>query len=219
MSKMGKIIKIPKSKLITLSNKMYDDINIFKPDEIIICSELNTTAEIYEKLRAMNTSSFAYMFNYAPYNKYPDEEGSYLEYAFLKAGESNGYVKGERLVRQLRHLDGWNEKKPPYSCNGVDFKGGLERLIAELDYPLDILNKNNINIGIWSINDEFRWSNLLTEEDGEKAIWIEGELCDQHIKIYGKLPPLNIKDPSKCKIYTDPRMPNPNIRPVQFKVG
>ena len=236
MSKMGKIIKIPKAKLITLSNKMYDDIDIFKPDEIIICSELLSPSDIYEKMRSMNTGTFAYMFDYVPFNKKADEHGSYLDRAFLKVGETSGNDMGERLVRQIRHLDGWDKNEIQYSSNGIEFRGGCERLIDKLGYPEDLLNKNNINIGIWSINETFRWCNLdiqtkkdndqkysekeiQKDKDKQKAKWIEGELCYQHINIHGKLPPLNEKDPSKCKIYTDPRMPNPNIRPVQFKVG
>jgi len=236
MSKMGKIINIPKSKFITLSNEMYDDINIFDPDKIIKCAELLSPSDIYEIMRSMNTGTFAYMFDYVPFNKKADKHGSYLDRAFLKAGETNGNDMGERLVRQVGHLDGWDKNEIQYSGNGIEFRGGCERLIDKLGYPEDLLNKNNINIGIWSVNPEFRWCNLdiqtkkdnnekysekekQKEKDKQKAKWIEGELCYQHINIHGKLPPLNEKDPSKCKSYTQVRPLNPNIRPIQVKVG
>lgn len=231
--KMTNIIKIPKSKFITLSNKMFDDINIFEPDRIIKCAELLDPSDIYEIMRSMNTGTFAYMFDYVPYNKEADEHGSYLDRAFLKAGESSGNDQGERLVRQMCHLDGWD--KIQYSGNGSEFRGGLERLISEHGYPEDLLNKNNINIGIWSVNQEFRWCNLdiqtkkdneecsekekQKDKDKQKAKWIEGELAAQHKNIHGKLPPLNEKDPSKFKSYTQVRPLNPNPRPAQFKVG
>jgi hypothetical protein len=57
------------------------------------------------------------------------------------------------------------------------------------------------------------------DRDKQKAKWIEGELSDQHKKIHDKLPPLNERDPSKYKAYTQVRPPNPNPKPVQFKFG
>lgn len=200
------------------SNKMFNDINLFKPDKIIKCRDLKQSLEIYDVLKQMNTSSYAYTINYHSSKKEDNQS------VILKIGESSGKQYGERLVRQLTHLNGFIENENPKSTHGNDLRAKLERLVKESKYTVDIHHKDSISIGIWSVESGFRHCNLKpmkSEEEKWKSVqskWLEGELANLHKITYYCLPPLNFKDPSNCNSYRKYREVSSDTKPLIFQI-
>lgn len=154
-------------------------------------------------MKSMNAESYAYCIAYIPSGK--------LLFEVLKFGLSSpkkdriSNICGERLVRQISHVDGWN--KTFASANGFDFANGINQLKKRGIVPNN-LSKDDLIIGIWNTAYNFRGqckSQYATDE--EQAMWLEGELCNQYkIKNNYKLPPLNIADPTATDVYRNPVM-------------
>ena len=74
-------------------------------------------------------------------------------------------------------------------------------------YPDDVLDRNNINIGIWNLG--FRDQFIKTDSEDTfktKVEWIEAEVCMQHKTYYNKLPVGNVVDLTTRPNYTKPRI-------------
>lgn len=180
---------------------MFINIDLYSPDKIIKCSELSNSSDIYSNMKKMNAESYAYCIAYVPRGK--------LKFEVLKFGKSSpdpdrtSSVQGERIARQVANLPGWSDL--PTSDHGYDFARGVEQLKL-LELLPKYMNKNDIIIGVWNTSYNFRGqckSKFAT--DGDKASWLEGELCSQYkINNSGKLPPLNKRDPTNTVIYTNP---------------
>ena len=186
---------------------MIKDLELFDPDFIIDLKNLNVSAEIYPIMREkgiIRAYVYGMIFNPKP-----------LKFDFLKVGmsapklgEKREHQVGERIVRQVSWVPGWLEPHP-YSGNGSEFWHNInDRLISQKMLPSDF-NKNNLKIGVWDISKRVYCNNILSDdEDLTLSTWAEGELAYQY-KNYnnGKLPLLNITDPSKTKIYTGTHIP------------
>ena len=176
---------------------MFDNVNLYKPDRIIRCSSLKEAGEVYEFMSSMGAKDYAYGLAYMP----PDE----LRVHYLKIGKSspaavrvNAKIFGERIVRQIAHLDGW--KKKAISGHGVDFSMGVRNLIAEGKLDERALHRDNIVIGIWNANPNFRTC-LVEATVQEQVSWLEGNLCQQYKNDFKLvLPLLNKQDPSNSEV-------------------
>lgn len=182
---------------------MFNNIDLYNPDKIIRCSSLIEPSEVYDIMKSMRAESYAYCIAYIPSGK--------LLFEVIKFGLSSPKKDrisdccGERLVRQISHVDGWN--KTFASANGFDFANGINQMKKKGILPKN-LNKNDLIIGIWNTSYNFRGackSQYATAE--EQSMWLEGELCNQYKKKNnGNLPPLNIADPTSTDIYKNPIM-------------
>jgi hypothetical protein len=176
---------------------MFNNVNLYKPDKIIRLSEFKDASEIYDVMRKMAARDYAYGIAYEP-----DDE---LRVRFIKLGMSapkkgrqNDNILGERIVRQVGHLLGW--QTVPISSHGSDFSNGLIRLVNDGAFPERALHKNNIIVGIWNAHPNFRTC-LVEADTTEQAKWLEASLCKQYKDDFKlELPPLNIADPTKNAI-------------------
>ena len=186
--------------------KMFDDIDLFKADVIIPCKDLKDPSDIYEIMKKINARDYAYTVSY--------NTGAIVN-PVVKIGMSSprkdrkNNVMGERLVRQLAHLEGWNSKT--FSANGSDLAMNLRVAIDQGIIPKKAINRNNIIICIWNLAFRMCTSEATTYE---QTSWIEGELCRLHKKHFEFLPPLNIVDPSEAENFKKGRIPSNIVRPV-----
>jgi hypothetical protein len=176
---------------------MFDNINLYKPDKIIRLSELSDSNEIYDIMKKMGARSYAYGIGYQP-----DDE---LRIIFVKIGRSSpekdrkGDVHGERLVRQVAHLSGWNSTNKR-SANGTDYLMGLNEAVAANKLPPRALQKNNTCIGIWNCHQNFRNCKVEATEL-EQSRWLEAYLCKLYKNDFNdELPLLNKIDPASGSI-------------------
>jgi hypothetical protein len=147
----------------------------------------------------MGAKDYAYGLAYLPNDE--------LRVQYFKIGKSSPSAKrvnpkifGERIVRQIAHLDGWDKKA--ISAHGVDFAMGIKKLISDSQLPERALNRHNIVIGVWNINSNFREC-LVDATVQEQVSWLEGHLCQQYKNDFKlNLPVLNKQDPSKSEIMT-----------------
>ena len=184
---------------------MFNDINLYNPDFIIDCSKLKYSKDIYSLMRD-NKIVKAYVYGMCFKTK-P------LVYDFLKVGKSCPILEekresqvGERITRQLGLVPGW--KGPiPRSGHGSDFWFGIERFLIPEEVVPKTFNKNDVTIAVWDISKRMLTSDIC-EDDEEKATgWAEGELASQYKNSFGRLPKLNIQDPSRTKNYKDSYIP------------
>lgn len=179
------------------------NINLLSPDFTISCMHLNHSSDVYELMRNTGIKrSYVYGLMHKP---------TLLSYEFIKVGMScptlkdREYQVGERVVRQIAWLPGWQGEKPKTS-NGLDFWMNIQNdLIAKNALPLTF-NKNDVIIAVWDTSKRMGTSDFLEEQEVRATAWAEGELAHQHKKMYGKLPALNYADPSKTKAYKGPHV-------------
>ena len=185
---------------------MINNFDLYSPDFLIDCKNLNLSADIYPIMRNKGIKrAYVYGMVFNPKS---------LKFDFLKVGmsaprlgEKREHQVGERIVRQLSWVPGWNEPHP-YSGNGSDFWHNInDRLIANNILESDF-NKNNLKIAVWDISARAH-QNVILSDDEELTLstWAEGELAQQYKNNNNaKLPMLNFSDPTKTKIYNGPHI-------------
>ena len=181
------------------------NIDLLAPDFVIFCKNINHSKDIYEIMRQRGiTRSYAYSMIRKP---------SLLNYEFIKVGMScptltdREHQVGERLVRQVSWIPGWQGPQPKTS-NGLDFWLNIQSdLIANNKVPITF-NKNDIEIAVWNVSIRMATSDILLEQEWIATAWTEGELAMQHKIKYGKLPALNYADPSTTKAYKGAHISN-----------
>ena len=142
---------------------------------------------------------------YVPYAKDPCTHHISIPYVGSSSPAETTKSCGERIVRQLANLDNWDKQVD--SDHGVAFRKKLERLIKRGIYPEDVLDKNNIVVGIWNL--KFRDQFIKTDSEDTlktKVTWMEAEICMQHKTYYNKLPVANKVDLTTRPNYTKPRI-------------
>jgi len=175
--------------------KMFDrPIELDAPDFVIPLRNIQSPTDIYNFCRTNNISHFGYGFRFVR-NSYLTKQ---LKFGF-SAPEPNvkAIQKGERLVRQIAWLPGWNVNVS--SSHGFEFWHGCTSLINQEILPKDT-NYTDIEIAIWSVDKRTNISGYpLTRK--ELAAYTESELCEQYVEHHGRLPHLNIVDPTLNKTY------------------
>ena len=177
---------------------MFEKLNLYKPDRIIRLSELNGSGEIYGIMGKLAARDYAYGIAYVPNDE--------LRVLYLKIGKSSPSKDrvhenqlGERIARQVGHLEGWPGQKP-ISANGIDFMMGLKQLVLNGDMSERALDRKNIIVGIWNTNPMFRKC-MVDATPSEQAAWLEASLRKQYkIEFKDTLPPLNKLDPANGTI-------------------
>lgn len=186
---------------------MIENLDLYTPDFLIDCKHLKLSSEVYPIMRKQGIKR-AYVYGMV-FNPKP------LKFDFLKVGmsapvlgEKREHQVGERIVRQASWIPGWDEPHP-YSGNGSEFWHNInDRLIANNILP-DDFNKNNLKIAVWDITARVNYNVILSDdEEFTLSTWAEGELAQQYKNNnLGKLPLLNITDPTKTKIYNGAYIP------------
>lgn len=175
-------------------------IDMYKPDLVINCSMLASSAQIYEIMRDYNKiKNYVYCIGYL----------NGLIFEVIKFGESapspgtnTSEAIGERVKRQVEHVPGWTDP-PYYSSHGNDFWSNLQREIIKSN--IKNIDKNDLIIGIWNIDSRADIGiEYLFDSKKELTTWGEGELTRQYKNAYGKKPLLNIKDPTNNRSFKGP---------------
>jgi len=187
--------------LLRLANMIFNNaINYNKPDCIVQLKNLVDPSDVYSYCRSHNIRHYCYGIRFVV-NSY--------KYFQLKFGSSapngiasNKHQKGERLVRQISWIPGWNAD--PCSSHGYEFWHGCTKLINRGNLPSDLTYKD-FEVAIWVMN----WNSLVSEfshlTNREQVNWSEGELCSQYAaQNDGYLPILNKNDPRNTKDYQQP---------------
>jgi hypothetical protein len=185
--------------------KMFDDIDFYKPDFIIKCRNLISAGDIYAVMSNYDARNFAYAMCYVPYAQDPCTHHIAIPYIGSSSPAETTRSCGERIVRQMANLDNWD--KQIESEHGSGFRKKLIKQINNGIYPEDVLDRNNINVGIWNL--KFRDKFIKTDSEDTlktKVEWIEAEVCMQHKTIYKKLPVGNVIDMTIRPNYTKSRI-------------
>jgi hypothetical protein len=190
------------------------DIDVYEPDFVISCKFLNSSKEIYEIMRSKTiTRAYVYAMVYQPKTLYAD---------ILKVGMSSPSLSekrerqvGERIVRQVSHVPGW-DSGPPYSSHGSDFYYAVRNFLIPKKLVVENFNKDMLHIGVWDITQRAHYNIIETNDDDfTLATWAEGELAKQYKQTHGnKLPLLNKVDPTKTKVYNKPFLSKENFNEV-----
>lgn len=174
------------------------NIKLLNPDFVIHCRNLKYFKDIYEVMRRQGiVRSYVYGMLHRP---------TLLTYEFIKVGMSSPTLKdrehqvGERLVRQVSWLPGW-EGERPHTSNGLDFWNNIQLDLIANGKLKSNFNKNNIEIAVWDVSKRMATADMLLEHEIKATGWAEGELAYQHKQMYNTLPPLNYADPSKTSAY------------------
>lgn len=169
-------------------------IDINKPDYVIPLKNITDPIEIYDFCRTHDISHFGYGFRFVR-NSYMIEQ---LKFGYSAPDPSaRGIQHGERLVRQIAWLPGWD--KDVSSSHGYEFWHGCQKLI-NLDILPQDTHYTDIEIAIWSTNTRNNISGYKLSKK-ECAEFIESELCKQYKDAHDKLPHLNIADPTLNKTH------------------
>lgn len=178
---------------------MLKNIDLFNPDFVIDCSQLKNCRDIYAIMRHHGiVKSYAYGMCFKP---------GPLTYDFSKVGMSSPslgnkreHQVGERITRQLSWVPGWEELHVR-SSHGADFWGGIEHhLIPQGILPASF-NKNDVTIAVWDVSKRMILSDIHESDELKATAWAEGELAKQYKDIFGRLPYLNVQDPTNTKHY------------------
>lgn len=178
---------------------MFSDIELFNPDFVVDCAKLEKCSDVYSVMRdngIVKSYVYAMAFKSTP-----------LIYDFLKAGmscptlgEKREYQVGERVVRQLSWVPGW-EGEHVRSSHGADFWLGIEHFLIPDGYLPKTFTKNDLIVAVWDVSKRMKTSDICEHDELKATCWSEGELISQYKNRFGKLPKLNIQDPSKSKYY------------------
>jgi hypothetical protein len=175
-------------------------IRLDKPDYVIDCSTLASSVDVYTQIHAMgNPKMYCYAICF--------REGLVIK--FLKIGESapdpgtnTSPAIGERIKRQVEHFPGWDDKDY-YSSHGDDFWNNTKRETKKGNLPS--LTKDDLLIGVWNLDVLQYQVNFWFDNNKTLSTWVEGYLCERHKELNeGKLPILNIKDPTRNSSYRAP---------------
>lgn len=178
---------------------MLKNIDLFNPDFVIDCSQLKNCRDIYAIMRHHGiVKSYVYGMCFKP---------GPLTYDFSKVGMSSPslgdkreHQVGERITRQLSWVPGWEELHVR-SSHGADFWGGIEHhLIPQGILPASF-NKNDVTIAVWDVSKRMILSDIHESDELKATAWAEGELAKQYKDIFGRLPYLNVQDPTNTKHY------------------
>jgi hypothetical protein len=175
---------------------MYFDkpINLYKPDYVIKLKDLNYPSDIYGICKKHHISYFGYGFRYVKnsYNTLQLKFGHSAPDADVRPSPM-----GERLVRQASWLPGWPAMV--HSSHGFELWHGCTNLIKQNKMPSNV-DYTDFEIAIWSGSIRKNITgHPMTEKD--TAEFIESMLCALYSERHGKLPPLNIADPTRNKLY------------------
>lgn len=178
---------------------MIKNIHLLNPDFLIFCQNVKYFRDIYEIMRQRGiVKSYAYGMLYKP---------TLLSYGFIKVGmsspnlgEKREHQVGERIVRQVSWLPGWEGDRPKTS-NGLEFWLNINDDLIKNNKLKSTFNKNDLQIAVWDVSKRMPSSDILVEHEKRATAWVEGELAHQHKLIYKTLPPLNYEDPSTTKAY------------------
>lgn len=177
------------------------NIDLYDPDFIINCRDLRYPGMVYELMR-VNGIKRAYVYGMVWQPKL-------LTYDFIKVGmsapkleEKRGYQVGERLVRQVSWLPGW-DAEPVKSSHGSDFWQNILRFAIPQNKLPQYFNKNMLGIAVWDISKRKALSDFLTDdEELASAAYAEGMLAKQYKNLHeNELPPLNYIDPSQNSVF------------------
>lgn len=169
-------------------------IELDNPDYVIRLRDLAHPSEIYNICKTNNISHFGYGFRYI--------ENSYKTMQ-LKFGHSapdaceRPSPMGERLVRQASWLPGW--ETAVHSSHGFELWHGCTNLISESKMPANV-SYEDFEIAIWSGAARKKIIGMPMNQK-ETAEFIESMLCDLYREKHGELPPLNIADPTRNKLF------------------
>jgi hypothetical protein len=178
---------------------MFNNINLYNPDFAIDCSTIDRFHTVYGMMRdAGITNSYVYGMCYKP---------SPIAYDFLKVGmscptlgEKREHQVGERVVRQISWVPGW-EGEHVRSSHGADFWMGIQNFLIPAGNVPATFNKNDLTVAVWNISSRMQVADISEHDELRATAWAEGELAAQYKKKYSKLPLLNVQDPSKSKYY------------------
>jgi hypothetical protein len=182
---------------------MFTNLNLQAPDFLIKCNALTYSNEVYIAMRS-NYIERSYVYAIAI-----DDPTQKFQYQIIKIGRSspnpgdNEVDVGERIARQLAHLNGWQyyTGMDPISSHGQDFLNVVQRAINQKLLPANF-NKDMITVGVWDIT--ARMPQVLQTAVTNEFLatgYAEAELVKQYKNTYGNLPICNIQDPSNYKVY------------------
>lgn len=184
---------------------MLQNLKLSNPDFVIYCKHIKDPAVVYQLMRHEKIKrSYVYGMLYKP---------ALLQYDFLKVGMSapvlekgRGHQVGERIVRQLAWVPGW-ESNHVKSDHGSAFWHGINDCIKDKKLPINF-DKNHLAVAVWDVSSRSHQNHILTEDDDlTSAKWAEGSLAFQYKEANnGKLPMLNFADPSQCREYKGPHI-------------
>ena len=178
---------------------MFNDITLMNPDFIVDCHKLSNCKDIYSVMRdngIVKACVYGMCFKPGP-----------LVYDFSKVGmscpnleEKREHQVGERIVRQLSWVPGWAESHVR-SSHGADFWLVIEHFLIPKGLLPKTFNKNDVTIAVWDISQRMLTADICVDDEVKAAGWAEGELASQYKASFGRLPHLNIQDPTKTKHY------------------
>jgi hypothetical protein len=176
---------------------MLQNINLLKPDFVIECSKLKNCRDIYASMRNNGiVKSYVYGMCFKP---------GPLTYDFSKVGMScpnlgdkREHQVGERITRQLSWLPGWEEEHVR-SSHGADFWGGIQNFLIPKGLLPASFNKNDVTIAVWNVTKRMIDADVCESDELKATGWAEGELAKQYKMSFGRLPYLNIQDPTNTK--------------------
>ena len=179
---------------------MFTSIKLYNPDFIIDCAKLKYCKDIYATMRDNGiVKAYVYGMCFKP---------GPLTYDFLKVGmscpnlgEKRESQVGERITRQLSWVPGWEEEHVR-SSHGADFWGGIQHFLIPQGLLPATFNKNEVTIAVWDISQRMLTADICDDDELKATGWAEGELAMQYKSSFGRLPHLNIQDPTKTKYYT-----------------
>jgi hypothetical protein len=184
---------------------MFDDIKLYNPDFAIDCSSIRNCKDIYTLMRSnkiKNSYVYGMCFKDSP-----------ITYDFLKVGmsspslgETREYQVGERITRQLAWMPGWQEE-PVRSSNGSDFWMGIANFLIPRKQIPAAIDKNSIVIAVWDVSKRMIAADILPSDEPKATGWAEGTLAMQYKDKKGRLPYLNVQDPSRSKHYRNGHTP------------
>ena len=181
-------------------------INLVDPDYVIECRNLKSSIEVYTQIHNLGNPK---MYCYAVCFR----KG--LDIEFLKIGESapdpginTTPAIGERIKRQVEHFPGWHDKDY-YSGHGNELWNNTLREIKKGNLPS--LTKDDLLIGVWNLDILQHQVNFWIDHNKQFSTWVEGHLCEQYKELHeGRLPILNIKDPTRNSSYRGPILDKDN---------
>ena len=184
---------------------MFTNITLYNPDFIIDCAKLNYCKDIYASMRDNGiVKAYVYGMCFKP---------GPLVYDFSKVGKScpsleekREHQVGERITRQLSWVPGWAGEHVR-SSHGADFWLGIEHFLIPKGLLPPTFNKNDVTIAVWDISKRMLTADIHEDNEEKATGWAEGELASQYKNSFGRLPHLNIQDPSKTKHYINGHTP------------
>lgn len=185
---------------------MLQNLKLFDPDFLISCQHIDDPAEIYTIMRERKiTRAYVYGMVFRP---------TLLQFDFIKIGmsapnlgEQREYQVGERVVRQIAWVPGWQSEHVK-SDHGYAFYHEIKNTAIPKKLLPSTFSKNQLHIAVWNVSSRATEFDVVAEDvDLYAAKWAEGSLVHQYkILNNGKKPMLNFADPSKTKEFMGSRI-------------